>query len=48
MPALKRHARRMGLRRPDGYKPEPMPRMRWYSWRWPTWVTGAQRQPLAA
>ena len=32
MPALKRRARRMGLqRRPDGYRIEPMPQMRWYS-----------------
>ena len=32
MPALKLRARRMGLqRRPDGYRIEPMPQMRWYS-----------------
>jgi hypothetical protein len=31
MPALKRRARRMRLRRPAGYRIEPMPRMRWYS-----------------
>jgi hypothetical protein len=31
MPALKRRARRMRLRRPVGHRIEPMPLMRWYS-----------------
>jgi hypothetical protein len=29
--ALTRHARRLRAPCPDGYKLEPMPRMRWYS-----------------
>jgi hypothetical protein len=29
--ALTSHVRRLRLPRPDGYKLEPMPRMRWYS-----------------
>lgn len=29
--ALTRRARRLSLPRPDGYKLEPMPRMRWYT-----------------
>jgi len=31
MPALRRRARRIRLRRPAGCRIEPMPRMRWYS-----------------
>jgi hypothetical protein len=29
--ALKRRARRLRPRLPLGYRPEPMPRLRWYS-----------------
>lgn len=28
---LKRHAGRLRFRLPSGYRPEPMPRLRWYS-----------------
>jgi hypothetical protein len=30
-PALKRRARRLRLRHPAGYRPEPIPRIRWYT-----------------
>lgn len=32
VPGIKRRARHVGLqRRPDGYRIEPMPQLRWYS-----------------